>query len=150
MASPVEEAVRLEELEGIDRPVFLAGFHHVEMADQKDRFALAGAAKPRDHVAFAVVGAEHHNVARGESGVLEALGHCFGCDGGTANRIGRVDFDELLEDVARKLAGGVGYLGASREPGQQHQGKSEGTELCARRAIRVSSERHHHRLFAMS
>ena len=84
------------------------------MADQQDRPARAGAAQPRDQIPLARIGAQDFRVARGKSGVAQALRHGFGGGGRAANRIGGVDFDELLEYVARELLRRVIGLRAER------------------------------------
>ncbi len=83
-AAAVEVAVLLDEFEGVDGPVFAAGFDHVQVPDEEDGLLRAGAAKARDHVAFALVGAEHVHVGGGEARVAQALGHRFGGHGGAA------------------------------------------------------------------
>ena len=87
------------------------------MADEEQRFFRAGAVNARDHIAFAVVGAEDLHIAGGKARVKQALGHRVGCYSGAAYGVGRINFDQLLENVAGKLFGGVVQLrfGLSRE-----------------------------------
>ena len=61
----------------------------------------------RHQIALAIVGTQNFDVLGGESGSEQPLGHRVGRDGGAANRIGGIDFDELLKDVVRQLAGCV-------------------------------------------
>ena len=65
-------------------------------------------------IAFALIRAEHLDVARGKTGVEQALGHRVGGNGGAANRIGGIDFNELLENVVRELLGAVVHLREQR------------------------------------
>src|SRR5207237_938649 len=55
-AAPVEEALLLDELEWIGRPVLAAGFDNVEMTNQQDRLVLARPMQTYNNVLFAVVG----------------------------------------------------------------------------------------------
>ena len=77
------------------------------MTDDQDRLQARGpcSAISRHHIALAVVGSQHFDVFGGEPGGEQPLGHRFGCDSGATNRIGGIDFDELLKDVVRQLAG---------------------------------------------
>ena len=106
-AAAVEVAVLLDELKGIGRPVFAARFDHVEMPDQQHRLVLAAAVQAHDEVLLAVVRAQDLDVALGKSGVAKALRHGFRRGGHAADRVRRVDFDQLLENVVGELAGGV-------------------------------------------
>ena len=63
-AAPVEVAVFFDELKGIGGPVFAARLDDVEMADEEDWFALAGAVDARDEIFLAVVGAGDDDVIR--------------------------------------------------------------------------------------
>ena len=98
-AAAVVVAVFFDELEGVHGPVFAARFDHIEMADEENRFLRAGAANARDQVAFARIRAEDVNVVGGKTGVEKALGHGVGGNRRTADRIGGIDFDQLLENV---------------------------------------------------
>ena len=61
-------------------------------------------------------GVEDVDLALGEAGGAEAVGHGFGGAGVVAGGIGGIDFDELLEDLAGE--GVVGRLGAEGENGE--------------------------------
>ena len=52
-AAAAEIAVDLLQLERIEIPVLALGLDHVDMGDQQERLARAGAAQPRDQVALA-------------------------------------------------------------------------------------------------
>jgi hypothetical protein len=97
----VEIAVLLEKRERIERPVLALGLHDVEMRQEEERLASAGASEPRDEVALARIGTEHLHVSRRESRGLQPRRHRVGSRRRVANRIGRVDLDQLFEDVAR-------------------------------------------------
>src|SRR5580693_712343 len=84
------------------------------MADEKERFLGAGAVNARDHVALAVIRSEHQDVARGKAGIEQAFCHGVSGNRGAADGIGGIDFNELLEDVARKLLGAVVQLSVRR------------------------------------
>src|ERR1700690_2867876 len=111
-AAAVKVAVLLEELERVHGPVLAARFDDVEMADEQQGFLRARAVNARDQVAFAVVRSEHLHVACRKTGIEQALGHGPGSNRGAADRIGRVDLNQLLEDVARKLLCALAYLSA--------------------------------------
>jgi hypothetical protein len=81
------------------------------MADEQDRLMRARSMQPHDNIFLAigfaaVIGArpEHMNVAVGESRVAKALRHSFRRGGNAADRIGSIDFDQLLENVEREFA----------------------------------------------
>ena len=119
-AAAVEVAVFFDEFERIDGPIFAARFHDVEVADHQNRFASAGAVEARDEVSFSRIRTTDVEVGLGIAGIAKTLGHRFGGNGGAADRIGGVDFDELLVDVAgelvrgSELSGRVGRLRAQR------------------------------------
>jgi hypothetical protein len=119
-AAPVEVAVFFHELERVGGPVFAARFHHVEMADDQDRLVRAAAVQARHQVPLALVGAENLGVGRREPGVEQALAHGLGGNSGAADRIGGVDFNQLLKDVVGEAAGGIVKLRAGRKR-QKHQ-----------------------------
>src|SRR5262249_12003925 len=98
----VEEAVLLEEHERIERPVLALRLDDVEMGDEEERLARAGAAIAGDQIVLARVRAAHLDVRRRESGGLQPRGHRFRgfCDV-ARGRIGRVDLNELLENLPR-------------------------------------------------
>src|SRR5579862_3950861 len=116
-AAAVGVAVFFDELEGIGGPIEAWGFDDVEMADHQDRAVGSGAAKARDHIFATDAWAEDLDVARGNSGVAEALGHGFAGGGRAADGIGGVDFDELAEDVASELTRRIAELRAKRRAG---------------------------------
>src|ERR1700722_1486452 len=104
-AAAVKVAVFFGEDEGVHRPIFAASFDHIGMANEQQGSVRAGAMNAGDEVAFAVVGAEDLDVGGAKSGVEQALGHGAGGNSGAADRIGGIDFDELLKNVAGKLFG---------------------------------------------
>ena len=72
-AAAVEISVAFEKMKRIDRPFVAPRFDHIEMADQKDWAARAGAAQSRHQVSFARIRAQHLRIARGKPGVAQAL-----------------------------------------------------------------------------
>ena len=68
----------------------------------------------RHHVPFAVVRSQDLHVARWKTGIEQALGHGVCGNRGAADGIGGVDFNQLLENVARKLLGAVVHLSVQR------------------------------------
>ncbi len=123
-AAAVEVAIALEKLERVDRPILAARFDNVDVADQKDRAMRSGAAQAGDHVSFARIWAEDLHVAGRKSSLAQALRHSFGGRGGAAGRIGRVDFDELLENVAREPAVGVIGLRTGRQDSEKQENRA--------------------------
>jgi hypothetical protein len=65
--------------------------------------------QPHDDILLTVVWSENVNVALGKSGVPKALCHGLGRRRNAADRIGRVDLDELFENVMRKTV--TGFIG---------------------------------------
>ena len=102
-AAAVEVTVFFGELEGIQGPVLTQRFNHVEMREQQHRLSAASPPIPRNQISFARIRSQNLNVGFGESGTRQTRGHCFGGCRCIADGIGRVDFDELFIDIARKL-----------------------------------------------
>src|SRR5215470_14046784 len=102
-ATTVEEAVLLEENEGIARPVFAAGFDNVQVADNQNWFALTGAAITQHQIFLVVARTGYLDVPIIKAGVAEPFAHGFGSSANVANRIRCVDFDEFLQDFPRQL-----------------------------------------------
>jgi hypothetical protein len=73
------------------------------MADRENRFARTGAVEAGDEISLSGIRAAEEDVALGVASVAQAFGHGFGRDGGIADGIGGVDFDELFENVVREL-----------------------------------------------
>ncbi len=107
-AAPVEEAITLVEGERIDRPVLSTRLNDVEMREQQQRTLGARAAESGDEVGLLGRRAEHVDVGNRESCILQTPGERFG--GGSCGPVlvGRVELDQLLEDVAGALAIGGG------------------------------------------
>jgi hypothetical protein len=55
--------------------------------------------KTHYQIFLAIVGPEDMEIALGKPGIAEALRHGLGRRGDVADRIGGVDFDQLLEEV---------------------------------------------------
>jgi hypothetical protein len=64
--------------------------------------ALALAA--HHQIAFAIVRTQNFDVFSREACIEQAFGHGIGCKRGAANRIGGIDFDELLKNVVGQFA----------------------------------------------
>src|SRR5579872_7199453 len=73
-AATVEVAGLFNKLKRVSGPVFAARFDNVEMADEEDRLALAGAVDAGYEIFLAVVGAGDDDVIAGEAGVAQASG----------------------------------------------------------------------------
>src|SRR4029077_363384 len=97
-ATPIKVAVFFDELKRIGRPVFAASLNDVEVTEEQDRLALAGAMNASDKIFLAIGRSGDDHVAAGESRVAKTPGHGFGGGSYVADRVSRVDFDELLED----------------------------------------------------
>jgi hypothetical protein len=74
-ATAVEIEVLLGQLERIDRPVLAPRLNDIDMGEQHDRLAGAGAAQSRHQVAFARHRREHLQVWSAEPGAAQARGH---------------------------------------------------------------------------
>src|ERR1017187_10316465 len=116
-AAAVEIAILLEEDEGVEGPVGAAGFDDIEVSEERDGARGARAVQADHEVALTGDGGEDLDVALRESGGAEAGGHGFRGTGIIAGGIGRIDLDELLEDVAGENV--VGRLGAEGEDGEE-------------------------------
>ena len=66
-AAPVKKAILLDELKWIRAPVFALGFDNVDMCEEKNRLARAGAMITNDKVALFRNGAAGENVGVGKS-----------------------------------------------------------------------------------
>ena len=86
------------------------------MSEEEDGAGDAGGAEADYEVALARDRGEYVDLALGEAGGAEAVGHGFGGASVVAGGIGGIDFDELLKDLARE--GVVGRLGAEGENGE--------------------------------
>jgi hypothetical protein len=86
------------------------------MSEEEDRAGGTGAVEANYQVALTGDGAKHVDVALWKSGGAKAGGHSFGGAGVVAAGIGRIDLDELLEDLAGEFL--AGRLGAEREDGE--------------------------------
>ncbi len=102
-AAAVEVAVPLEQLEGIDRPVFPIRLDDVEMSQQQQRPPGPGAAQARHHVALARSRHQHLDVGGREPGGEQPASHRLRRLGVVADGVGRVDLDQLLIDLAQEL-----------------------------------------------
>ncbi len=99
--APVEITLFFDELEGIGGPVFSAGFDDIEMADEENWLALSGAVDASNQIFLAVDRSRDKHVVAGEACIMETDSHCFSGGCNVADRVGGVDFDELLEYVVR-------------------------------------------------
>ena len=104
-ATAVEVAILFDKLKGIGGPVRTQRLDHVEVTDKENRLGPARAMKARHQVALTIVRPEDEHIFLGEPGVEQALRHRLCGNRCTAHGIGGVDFNELLEDVARELSG---------------------------------------------
>ena len=120
-ATGIKIAVLLDQLERIGRPVLAAGGNHVDMSDQQDRFARAGAPEARDEIALTRRRREGVNVGFGEAASTQPRRHGFGRLGGVARCCHRVDLDEFLVDVEGALLVDVQAFSRERRPcGRRH------------------------------
>src|SRR5437762_2456785 len=102
-AAAVEVTVFFGELERIQRPILTQRLNNVEMREEQHRLSAAGPAIPRNKISFSRIRPENLNVGFGKTGSLQPRGHHFSGCRRVADRIGGVDFDEVLIDIARKL-----------------------------------------------
>ena len=105
-AATVEVAVLLDELERIGAPILALRLNDVQMSDNQNGFQFrpCRAAISRHHVALAIIRTQHNHVRLRKSCIEQPLRHGLRRHGGAADRIGGVDFNELLENVMRVLA----------------------------------------------
>ncbi len=118
-AASVEIAVLLDELEGIGGPVLRLRFDDVDMGEEEDRLARAGAVQPGDEVALARRRLEHLHVGVGKACGAQPRRHRVGGAGGVAGLGDRVDLDELLVDVDGALLAGRQGIGRRCRRGER-------------------------------
>jgi hypothetical protein len=83
------------------------------MPDQEHRFVFARSVITHDQILLAIIWAPDLEVTIRETGIAKTLCHGFCCSTHVANRIGGVDFDQLLKDVVRELLGRIIKLSAA-------------------------------------
>ncbi len=142
--APIIIAVLLDELKRIGGPVLAPRFDHVEVADDENRpqrlapqrrirlAAIAG-----DQVALPLIGPDHGDVGRRESGIEQSLRHRLRRHGGASDRIRGVDLDQLLEDVVRHLARDLVALRGGPRRLQAHGTDEDGYRGQARAVIQL-------------
>jgi hypothetical protein len=114
-APAVEESVLLDERERVQVPVGGIGLHHVDVSQEQDGPPTrVSAPQPGDQIALAGSGLDDVHVGRVEAGLEQPIRHGLRGRGVVTHRIGRVDFDELLEDLPRQLDVFVGRIGLGR------------------------------------
>jgi hypothetical protein len=76
------------------------------MSDDQDRLEFRSGLAPVscNHIALAVIGAEHYDIGSRKSGIQQPLRHGLRCHRRAADGIGGIDFNQLFEDVVRILA----------------------------------------------
>ena len=124
-AAAVEPAVLLREGEWIEAPVLPHRGHDVEVHDVQDRLRLALTPEARDQVLLVWERAGHGQLGPAEPCGAEATGDhlCRGCG---PLFVGRVDCDQLGEDLARERPPGGGELRFLRgRGGEERQGEQE-------------------------
>ena len=99
----IEEAVLFGQLERIHGPVGRLGLHYVEMSQQQQRLALAGAVIAYHHVHLMRRRAQHLDVGRSESLRTKQRGHRLGRGRRGAGTERGIDLDELLINVVREF-----------------------------------------------
>src|SRR5690349_17684603 len=96
------------------------------MADEQNRLTLSPASKTNDKILFVVARSGKVDILFIKASHAQALGHRFGSRGHITNRIGGIDFDELLQNFARELLNSFLFLPAHGSHDTQHQGQSYG------------------------
>src|SRR5262245_18211578 len=95
-------AILLHKREWIQRPVGAQSFHDIQMSQQQNGLASSRTAISSYKIQLTRVWTEHLHVAIGKSGSLQPTGYCFCGSGRVAIGVGRIDFDQLSKNVARK------------------------------------------------
>ena len=99
-AAAVVEAVALEKRERIERPILGVRVDHIEVREQKNRLGASRATQARHQVTLLGMRSDNVHVLFGKAGIEESACHRLGRLGRVTRRIGRVDLDELFQDVA--------------------------------------------------
>ena len=118
-----EEAVDLLQLERIEGPVLALGFDHVHVADQQDRLARAGAAQPRHQLPLRGPVEITWMSAAGMPPALQPRRHRLGRLHGVADRVGGVDLDQFLVDLAGRPAAAASGPRPSRTARPRTEGR---------------------------
>src|SRR5712691_7346421 len=124
-SAAVEITILLDELERIGGPVLTMRLDHIEVADEQDGLAISHTAETRDEILFPLVRAGHPDVAFRKPRVTQAAGHRFRRSGHVADGVRSIDFNELLENVARQLPGLLPALCPSAKRAAHHQTKQQ-------------------------
>ena len=129
-ASAIVVTVLFDELERIEigRPVFFLGFDDVDVRKEQKRLQTRRATPSvsHDEVAFARVRTADEDVGGRKPRSPKTRGHRLGGNGGAADAVRRVDFNELLVDVVRELLVRRPHLGGDRCLPQQTQRRRSG------------------------
>jgi hypothetical protein len=115
---------------GVGRPVGAQCLDYIHVAEEEDGFfsGCTGGAEADDEVLLALIGTEQVYVFGGKAGIEEELLHGRGGGGDVAKRrIGSVDLDELLEEVAGFRAIRVRGF-EQRGLGQRGGGEADGSD----------------------
>ena len=128
-AATIEVAVLFNELKRIGMPIGAQGLHHIDVAEKEYGLLSrrTGSAVADNEIHLARIRPDQMHVVCRESCIKKALLH--GLRGGrhvALGRVGGVDFDELLEDLACFCAFG-GRSGGQRTLGKCGQEKEDGS-----------------------
>ncbi|MDT4843942.1 hypothetical protein FQZ97_778810 [compost metagenome] len=98
-----EVAAGFLQLEGVGLPVFAAGLDHVDVGQQQQRLLAAVALEAQHQVPLLREGLEDLDVAGREARVDQPFFHGPRRDRVVAHRVGGVDLDQFLVDLAKAL-----------------------------------------------
>ena len=111
-AAAIVVAVLGQELKGVGRPVVTTCFDDIQVADEQNGLFATGPVIAHNKILLAIIGAEQLHVRCREAGGKESLLHGLRGIGNAAYGVGRVDVNELAEDIDRLFVVGVSSLRA--------------------------------------
>ena len=102
-AATVKIAILFNKSKRIGGPVFASRLDDVQMSDEQDWLARTSATVANDQIFLVIARTGSLNIFFIETGFTQAFGHRLSGRRHVSNGIRRVDFDQLPDDIVRKL-----------------------------------------------
>src|SRR6266704_4788395 len=120
-SAAVKVAVFFDEFEWIGGPILAVRFDDVQVPDEQDGLAISGSVKTNDEILLSLVGTGDMEVLLSETCFEQTASQRFGGGRHIADGVRRIDLNELLENVARKLLCVIRTLRSSLERAARDQ-----------------------------